>query len=90
MIGIIDWRDAMVTDPFYELVALHLGSFGVDRRQMGRFLAGDDWQVDEGFADHAPQVTLMHRFDCLRSVIQSVQTAGSLAYLAKEIWTPID
>lgn len=90
LLGIIDWGDAMVTDPFYELVALHLGAFAGDRRLLGRFLTGYDWQLDDGFADHALQVTLMHQFDCFRSVAHLAKATGSLKDLAMEIWTPIN
>lgn len=89
LLGIIDWGDAMVTDPFYELTALYLGAFAGDRRLLGDFLAGYGWQVDADFAEHALQVTLMHRFDCFGSVNHLAKDARSLADLAREVWTPI-
>lgn len=89
LLGIIDWGDAMVTDPFYELGALHLGAFAGDRRLLERFLSGYGWRLDEGFADHALQVALMHEFDLFESISHLTRAASSLTALAKRLWTPI-
>lgn len=88
LLGIIDWGDAMVTDPFYELGALHLGAFAGDRRLLGRFLTGYGWRLEEGFADHALQVALMHEFDLFPSIADAAATARSLTILAEKVWTP--
>jgi aminoglycoside phosphotransferase len=88
LLGIIDWGDAMITDPFYELGALHLGAFAGDRRLLGRFLTGYGWRLDEDFADRALQVALMHEFDLFGSVARQAKAASSLAALAKDVWTP--
>jgi aminoglycoside phosphotransferase (APT) family kinase protein len=89
LLGIIDWGDAMITDPFYELGALHLGAFAGDRRLLGRFLTGYGWRLDEDFADHALQVALMHEFDLFGSIARRAQAARSLAALATDVWTPM-
>jgi hypothetical protein len=89
LLGIIDWGDAMVTDPFYELGALHLGAFAGDRRLLGQFLRGYGWRVDQGFADHALQVALMHEFDLFASICDLTTGFETLTALAKGLWTPI-
>ena len=89
LLGIIDWGDAMTTDPFYELGALHLGAFAGDRQLLGHFLAGYGWQLDGAFADHALQVALMHEFDLFASFSDLSERCSTLAVLAKKLWTPI-
>lgn len=89
LLGIIDWGDAMVTDPFYELGALHLGAFAGERRLLSQFLVGYRWRLDEAFVDHALQVALMHEFDLFRPISNLTEDSSSLTVLAKQLWTPI-
>ncbi|SDS47286.1 phosphotransferase family protein [Microlunatus soli] len=86
LVGLIDWGDAMITDPFYELGALHLGAFGADRRLLGSFLEGYGWPADEDFARHAMQAALMHEFDLFSGVRDLAQQAESLDDLADALW----
>ncbi len=65
--GIIDWGDAMTTDPHYELGPLHLGVFDGDRSLLRAFLAGYGWAVDDGFAHRALSAALRHQFDLFTS-----------------------
>jgi hygromycin-B 7''-O-kinase len=65
--GVIDWGDAMTTDPHYELGALHLGVFDGDRALLRAFLAGYGWTVDDGFARRALSAALRHQFDLFAS-----------------------
>jgi aminoglycoside phosphotransferase (APT) family kinase protein len=89
LLGIIDWGDAMVTDPFYELGALHLGAFAGDRRLLSQFLRGYRWRLDEAFVDHALQVALMHEFDLFGPISTLTEHSSTLTALAKQLWTPI-
>ncbi|MGI8869876.1 MAG: aminoglycoside phosphotransferase family protein [Mycobacteriales bacterium] len=87
--GIIDWADAMRTDPYYELGALHLGCFAGDRSLLRAFVEGYGWPVDDGFARHAMQVALMHRFDLFAGVRDLTARAGGLAELSTLLWSII-
>jgi hypothetical protein len=89
LVGVIDWGDARVEDPFYELGALHLGAFAADRRLLGYFLAGYGWPIDDGFATRAMQAALMHEFDLFAGVADRTESSPSLAALAEELWTPL-
>lgn len=84
--GIIDWGDAMVTDPFYDLAALHLGAFGGDRALLAAALDGYGWPVERDFARHALQVALMHRFDVFAGVAGEIAAATSLDDLAGRLF----
>lgn len=88
LLGVIDWGDAMITDPFYELGPLHLGAFAADRRLLEDFLRGYGWTVDPDFADHALQVALMHEFNLFGAVADAASEADSLSVLASRVWTP--
>lgn len=88
LLGIIDWGDALVTDPFYELGALHLGAFAGDRELLGHFLDGYGWRLDGGFPERALQVALMHEFDLFGALRSLTGDARSLADLATGLWTP--
>ncbi len=48
--GIIDWGDAMVADPHYELAKLHLGLFAGDGLLLRAFLSAANWAVGPDFA----------------------------------------
>jgi hygromycin-B 7''-O-kinase len=48
--GIIDWGDAMVTDPHYELAKLHLDLFDCDAVLLRVFLESSRWHVTDDFA----------------------------------------
>jgi aminoglycoside phosphotransferase (APT) family kinase protein len=86
IIGLIDWGDAMITDPFYDLGALHLGAFRGDISLLRRFTDGYGWQVDDGFARQAMQVALMHQFDLFGQIADQVQTTRTLTELAEVLW----
>ncbi|MEQ4204855.1 phosphotransferase [Actinopolymorpha sp. B9G3] len=88
LVGIIDWGDAFVTDPYYELPALHLGAFGGDKRLLGAFLAGYGWPVDDAFCRRAMSMALMHRFDVLPGVrdIARGRDVATLDDLAVLLW----
>ena len=89
LIGIIDWGDAMVTDPCYDLGALHLGAFAGDRRLLGQFLDGYGWSRAEGFADQALRVALMHEFDLLAPFSALAAGCSDLTSLAHHLWAPV-
>jgi aminoglycoside phosphotransferase len=90
--GIIDFGDAKVGDPLYELVALHIGLFHCNKHLLRTFLSsyGDIGAItSERFADRAMRFTLLHEFTVLDSVFAefpSARKAGSLRELAALLW----
>jgi aminoglycoside phosphotransferase (APT) family kinase protein len=87
LVGVIDWGDAMVTDPYYELGALHLGAFQGDRRMMRAFLTGYGWPVSPDFPRRAMSAALGHEFD-LFAELPPERLAGfrTLEELATALW----
>ena len=51
--GIVDWGDAMVADPHYELAQLQLNLFDGDKRLLRALLHASDWPVARTFARQA-------------------------------------
>ncbi len=91
--GIIDFGDAMVGDPIYELVALHIGLAHCDKRLLRIFLDcyGFDQKMREGFVLRAMSYTLLHEFAVLHQVFTefpAVRNIESLAELAVLLWDP--
>ncbi|MEO8674239.1 MAG: aminoglycoside phosphotransferase family protein [Casimicrobiaceae bacterium] len=58
--GIIDWGDATVTDPHYELIQLYRDMFGCDKALFRAFLAASDWPVGKDFP-HRTLGLALHR-----------------------------
>ncbi len=48
--GLIDWGDAVVADPHYELAQLHLNLFDGDKTLLRIFLDHANWPTTDGFA----------------------------------------
>lgn len=85
--GIIDWGDAMHVDPFYELPALHLHTFGCDGRLLKAFVDGSGWETLAEFPRRAMTATLLHKFDVLSGAggIEMARMA-TLDELAGVLW----
>jgi hygromycin-B 7''-O-kinase len=73
--GVIDWGDAMVADPFYELVPLRCDPPGDDPAWMRGFLDGYGWAIADDFARRAMQAVLSFEFGAIRRVGQLVDLA---------------
>ena len=58
--GIIDWGDAALADPHYELAKLHLDLFDGDKALLRAFLEASGWQAGPDFAQKALALAL-HR-----------------------------
>jgi hygromycin-B 7''-O-kinase len=89
--GIIDFGDAQVGDPLYELVALHLGLFHCDKQLLRTFLDayGSNIWAQEHIVFRAMCVTLLHEFTVLDQVFANFPSArevGSLVELATLVW----
>ena len=90
LVGIVDWGDALLADPFYELPALHLETFGGNKRLLRTFLAGYGWEMKPDFAKRAMTMTLLHEFNPLGALratpdLQSIPTLDQLAQLLWEL-----
>lgn len=88
LIGILDWGDAIVADPYYELPALHLHAFDADPELLAAFLAGYGWPSDGDFVRRAMSMTLLREFDVMDGVARRVDLGrvGTLAELAELVW----
>lgn len=88
LVGIIDWGDAMATDRYYELVALHLGAFGGDIALLRTFVDGYGWPVDDEFVRRAMSMALMHQFDVFTRFRDMARRPGiaTLDELAAILW----
>ncbi len=88
---LIDFGDAMVGDPAYELVALHMDLFQFDKRLLAEFLDAYGWpgSTGESFARKAMSLALLHRFGDLEDLVErfpEATHAQSLDELALWIW----
>lgn len=63
--GIIDFGDALVGDPMYELIALHLDVFQCDKRLLSAFLMSYDFEqeIDQEDAAKLLSLCLLHPFN---------------------------
>lgn len=88
LVGIIDWGDAVVTDPYYELGALHLGAFRGDPALLRAFLDGYGWTVGEDFTRRAMSAALRHRFDLFADLPDRLRPDrfDTLDALASALW----
>ena len=85
--GIIDFGDARVGDPAYELVALHLDLFAGDKALLRAFLAAHGgFQPGADFVHRAMTLTLLHQFDVLGGLPPERLDAPDLAALAASLW----
>jgi hygromycin-B 7''-O-kinase len=88
LVGIIDWGDAIVADPYYELPALHLHTFNADRDLLAAFLDGYGWPPDADFARRAMSMALIYPFNVLDRVARTTSLAAirTLDELADLVW----
>ena len=89
--GIIDFGDARVGDPAYELPALHLGLFHADKQLLRAWLTayGQVATWDDRWVRRAMSMTLLHEFDVLVDVFRDFPAARqvrSLGDLATLLW----
>lgn len=88
LVGIIDWSDALLADPYYELPALHLHTFRARRPLLEAFPDAYGWQVGADFAGRAMTMTLLHEFNPLGRAQQymDIAAATTLEALAESLW----
>lgn len=90
LVGIIDWGDAMLADRSYELIALYLNCFDLDRRLLQTFLNGYQWPAETDFERRAMQAALTFEFDPFSKVTSRVDFGWmeTLDALAGELFDP--
>ena len=88
LVGIIDWGDALLADPYYELPALHLHAFDADTGLLAAFLEGYGWPPDPDFARRAMTMTLLREFDVMDGVARRIdlREIATLEALADLVW----
>lgn len=74
--GVIDWGDALVADPYYELVAVYFDCLGFDRGLLVRFLEAAEWRRDSDFPRRALQAVLEFQFNAIVSLREQVDLDG--------------
>ncbi len=83
--GLIDFGDARVGDPAYDLVALHLGLFDADKHLLRIFLdAYGDPRLTAALPSRAMALALLHEFNVLEGL--PLDQAATLDELAAQIW----
>lgn len=84
LVGVIDWGDAMVADPWYELVAIRFDSLRGERGLFTDFLDGYGWRRGPDFSRRAMQGALEFQFSAISAISGMVDLAevGSLDELA--------
>lgn len=89
--GLIDFGDAWVGSPLYELVALHLSVFQLDKGLLQTFLQAytSDTAFYEHFVERAMVATLLFEFNAFADVAEHQEAAlkaATLEELADQIW----
>jgi hygromycin-B 7''-O-kinase len=81
--GIIDFGDAKVGDPLFELIALHIGLFDCDKHLLQAFLEcyGFHERLRDRFVLRAMSYTLLFEFNVFHSIFQILPTAHEVATL---------
>ncbi len=90
-IGLIDFGDAWVGDPIYELVALHLSLFQLDKTLLKPFLQayGFDAALPRRFVERAMVATLLFAFNPFGPIAEhrpDLLTATTLEEMAFQLW----
>jgi len=72
LVGLIDWGDAIIADPYYELVAVYFDAFRGRRPLLAGFLRGYGWDRADDFGRRALQGVLEFQFDALSRISEMV------------------
>jgi aminoglycoside phosphotransferase (APT) family kinase protein len=68
LVGVIDWGDAIVADPYYELVAVYFDAFDGERMLLTEFLDSYGWDRVGDFPRRALQAVLEFQFDAITRI----------------------
>jgi hygromycin-B 7''-O-kinase len=85
--GVIDFGDARVGDPTYDLVALHLGLFNADKRLLQACLKSYGIPAfTANLVQQAMALTLLHEFAVLDGFQSAIQQTATLSELTDLLW----
>jgi hygromycin-B 7''-O-kinase len=86
--GIVDFNDAYEGDPHYDVVAIHLKTFGGDKALLRRFLDAYGWgDLGRRWPRRMMALTLAHDYDMIAPLAERIPPdAGSLDELASALW----
>jgi Ser/Thr protein kinase RdoA (MazF antagonist) len=87
--AVIDFGDAMLSNLYYDLAALHLDLFDCDKRLLAAFLEAYGLLPDPDFARKAMATSLLHQFDVYAHLFAwkpELQQVHTLDELAKQLW----
>ena len=80
LVAIIDWGDALLADPYYELCAVFSGTFAGDLALFRTFLDAYAWPVDDAFPKRMLQAMLSFQFNAFYGMsLPDVATLDELA-----------
>jgi hygromycin-B 7''-O-kinase len=89
--GIVDFNDAMIGDPHYDLVSLHLKAFHADKSLLRTVLDAYGWEpIGTDWPERMMAFTLVHDYDMIEPVVSAypgvLDDAGSLDDVADLLW----
>jgi hygromycin-B 7''-O-kinase len=89
--GIVDFNDAMIGDPHYDLVSLHLKAFRADKALLRVALKAYGWLRDDPDWSHRMMaLTLVHDYDMIEPVVSAYpgafDRASTLEDVAERLW----
>jgi hygromycin-B 7''-O-kinase len=89
--GIVDFNDAMIGDPHYDLVSLHLKAFRADKSLLRITMDAYGWEeVGSDWPERMMAFTLVHDYDMIEPVVSAfpgaLEGAGSLEDVADLLW----
>ncbi|HZD16661.1 MAG TPA: aminoglycoside phosphotransferase family protein [Actinomycetota bacterium] len=80
--GVVDFNDAYEGDRHYDLVAIHVKTFGGDKRALSTFLDAYGWDdLGRDWARRMMALTLAHDYDMVRPVMERSSLARQVAAL---------
>jgi hygromycin-B 7''-O-kinase len=90
-LGIVDFNDAMIGDPHYDLVSLHLKAFRADKWLLRIAMDAYGWEeVGSDWPERMMAFTLVHDYDMIEPVVSAcpgvLDDAGSLGDVADLLW----
>lgn len=90
LVGIIDWADAIMADPWYELVALRFDALHGDPELFAILLDGYGWPRTDDFGIRTLQGVLEFQFNAISAIARTVDLdrAPTLQHLADHLRDP--
>jgi hygromycin-B 7''-O-kinase len=89
--GVVDFNDAMIGDPRYDLVSLQLKAFRADKSLLRIALDAYGWEeIGSDWTERMMAFTLVHDYDMIEPVVSAypgaLEGAGNLNEVADLLW----